>query len=180
MSSCELLLTHYPSSRSSGQITIGIGNEVRESTIQLTHMVRTCSLSGGVVHSPNTTHRDIERCVHGNGRHPRRDVPPDEHHGGATRLPVAVVHRLSRPRLLVLHRRLVVSPIAAPHSPLSRRRFSSLACHSHIIICTRLSTRIRHMSRPRSRKKYMSSHQPEKCASEIVKCYKQRHKIRVN
>lgn len=59
------------------------------------------------------TTRSLERCVLRNGRHPPRDLSTHEQHGGTSGLPVALVHHIPRARLLVLHRRMVVSAIAS-------------------------------------------------------------------
>lgn len=52
-----------------------------------------------------------ERRVRGNLRHPQGHLPANEQHGIATGLPMAVVYRVPRPCLLVLHCRLVVSTV---------------------------------------------------------------------
>lgn len=88
------------------QISVGIGNEVRESAVQLSQMVRfvlQCFSSSFL--------KRIERRVRRNGWHPRRHSPTDEQHGRTTGLSLVMVHRFSCHRFLVFHSRLVASTV---------------------------------------------------------------------
>lgn len=85
---------------------------MRDSTVQLSQMVRySHPLSPSFTVLSVTCFDVTERRVRGNLRHPQGHLPANEQHGIATGLPVAVVYRVPRPCLLVLHRRLVVSTV---------------------------------------------------------------------
>jgi len=90
------------------KITIGIGNEVRESTVQLSQMVHWFISVLSVLSAKLLLVSLLERCVCGNIRYPCRDFPTNEQHGGAARLSVVVVHHLSSLCLLVLYHCMVV------------------------------------------------------------------------
>lgn len=98
------MLGTHPSTK----ITIGIGNEVRESTVQLSQMVRfrflPLSFSAKLLFVSL-----LERCVCGDVRYTCRDVSSNEQHGRAVWLSMVVVHDLPTLRLLVLYRCMVVS-----------------------------------------------------------------------
>ena len=64
----------------------------------------------------------LERRLCGNVRYPQGHLPQNEQHGGTPGMPVALVHCLSHPRILVLHRRLVVSTMIMPVFLLVRLR----------------------------------------------------------
>jgi hypothetical protein len=99
------------------QITIGIGNEVRESTVQLSQMVRASRTFALFVSF--YCRCGVERRVRRDVGHPQGHLPANEQHGGAPRMSMALVHRLSRPRILVLHRGMVVSTVSSGHCTLA-------------------------------------------------------------
>ncbi len=78
-----------------------------------------------------------ERCVCGNLRDTGGNVPTYEQHGFAARLPVALVHCVSHPRLLVLRCCLVVSAMSVlpiDFLPIHTLSLSNIApCTRHII-----------------------------------------------
>jgi len=65
----------------------------------------------------NTAHPD-ERCLRGDGRYSFRDISKNEQHGYAARLSLAMVHRVFRHCLLVLHGCMVVSKMTLALSSL--------------------------------------------------------------
>lgn len=88
------------------QITLAIGSEVKDSTVQLSQMVR-CVLFAVLV----ILNAAPERCVCRNVWYTLRDIQTDEQHGRKTRMSLAMVHYVSRGRFLVLHRSVVVSAV---------------------------------------------------------------------
>jgi len=93
------------------KISVGIGNEVKESAIQLSQMVRPSYFFFLNAYVSDLTPALIERCILRNRRHPCGYFPTHEQHGSTAGLSLAMVHRLLGHRLLVLHDYLVASTV---------------------------------------------------------------------
>jgi hypothetical protein len=104
------------------QITIGIGNEVRDSTVQLSQMVSVSNAVKITLHRADVS--SLERCICGDIGDPWRDISENEQHGDTTGMSVVMVHRIFNHRVLVLPRRVVVSTVTI-HSALFDTRFEN-------------------------------------------------------
>ena len=77
------------------QISIGIGNEVKESAVQLSHMVGPFFLLPFFGSRSADCWTRTERCVCGDWRNIIRHISTDEPHGSATGRSLDVVHAVS-------------------------------------------------------------------------------------